>query len=57
MYKGENWISYENEKSIAIKVSHKYFKWSDDQIKMKKTNQKNLTSKSCAIQNNRLVTR
>ena len=24
MYKGENWISYDNEKSIAIKVRHKY---------------------------------
>jgi GH18 family chitinase len=24
MYKGKNWVSYENEKSIAIKVRHKY---------------------------------
>ena len=26
MYKGENWISYDNEKSIASKVRHKYLK-------------------------------
>jgi chitinase len=24
MYKGQNWISFENEKSIAIKVRHEY---------------------------------
>jgi hypothetical protein len=37
MYKGENWISYENEKSIAMKVRHKYFKW--HLIKLRKVNQ------------------
>ena len=24
MHKGDNWVSYENEKSIAIKVRHEY---------------------------------
>jgi hypothetical protein len=25
MYKGERWVSYDNQKSVAIKVRHKLF--------------------------------
>jgi hypothetical protein len=33
MYKGENWVSYENEKSIAIKVRNEYLKWHSIKLK------------------------
>jgi hypothetical protein len=38
MYKGENWVSYENEKSITIKVRNE-FKMAFNQIKKLKVNQ------------------
>ena len=37
MYKEKNWVSYDNAKSIAIKVRHKYFKW--HLIKLRQVNQ------------------
>ena len=38
MYKGENWVSYEYEKSITIKVRNE-FKMAFNQIKKLKVNQ------------------
>ena len=41
MYKGEKWISYDNEKSIAIKVRHKYLQW--HLIKLRQVNNQEMS--------------